>query len=218
MTPPWGLTAADFAARHDPDAFPASLPRRDRAALPFDPAAVPPDRAVMLDTSVYIQRLRGKLPEPIIACIDARMVRHSAVACAELAIGAGLLHPSHPATARNRAVIATLLGTISATDIVAPSAAAWGEAGMIAGILARTQYTTQPRQARDPVRDPGRDPGRAPGPAGGQDAIRRRLLNDALLFLGAREQGAVLVSMDSTDMDLLLRFHPDAHVLLFALG
>ena len=210
MTPPLGLTAADFAARHDPDAFPASLPRRNRAALPFDPAAVPPDRAVMLDTSVYIQRLRGKLPAPIIACIDARVVRHSAVACAELAIGAGLLEPSHPATARNRAVIATLLGTISATDIVAPSAAAWGEAGMIAGILARTQYTTQPRQARDPGRDPG--------PAGGQDAIRRRLLNDALLFLGAREQGAVLVSMDSTDMDLLLRFHPDAHVLLFASG
>lgn len=200
--PPGGLTAADFAARHDPDAFPASLPRRPRTALPFDPASVPPDSAVMLDTSVYIQRLRGKLPEPIIACIDARVVRHSAVACAELAISAGLLEPSHPATARNRAVIARLLGTISATDIVAPSAAAWSEAGMIAGILARTQYTTQPRQARDP--------------AGGQDAIRRRLLNDALLFLGAREQGAVLVSMDSTDMDLLLRFHPDARVLLFA--
>ncbi len=204
--PPAGLTAADFAARHDPDAFPASLPRRPRTALAFDPAAVPADSAVMLDTSVYLQRLRGKLPAPIIACIDARVVRHSAVACAELAIGAGLLEPSHPATAQNRAVIARLLGTISATDIVAPSAAAWTEAGMIAGILARTQYATQPRQARDP------------GPVGGQDAIRRRLLNDALLFLGAREQGAVLVSMDRTDMDLLLRFYPDARVLLFASG
>ena len=158
----------------------------------------------MPDTSVYIQRLRGKLPEAIIACIDARPVRHSAVACGELAISAGLLDPSHPGTARNRAAITTLLGTISATDIVAPSPAAWAEAGMLAGILARTQYSTLPRHARSPEQ------------AVGQDGVRRRLLNDALLFLGAREAGAILVSMDRGDMDLLLRFHPDARVLLFA--
>ena len=132
---------------------------------------------------------------------------HSAVACAELAIGAGLLDPSHPGTARNRAVIATLLDTIAATDIVAPSPAAWVEAGTIAGILARTQHGGSPR------------PARGAGPVvGGADALRRRLLNDALLFLGAREQGAILVSMDRTDMGLLLRFHPDAEVLLFAPG
>ena len=199
-----GLTAADFAFRHDPDAFTASLPRRDRAALPFDPDALPPGVPVLLDTSVYIQRLRGKLPEAVIACIDARTVLHSAVACAELAISVGLLEPSHPGTARNRAAIATLLGTIAATDIVAPSASAWTEAGTIAGILARTQYSTLPRHARDPDR------------AVGQDGIRRRLLNDTLLFLGARERGAILVSMDRADMSLLLRFHPDARVLLFA--
>ena len=208
MTSAPGLTAADFAARHDPDAVKSSLPRRDRAALPFDPAALPPGLAVMLDTSVYIQRLRGKLPAAIIACINSRPVLHSAVACAELAISVGLLDPAHPVTARNRAAITTLLGTISATDIIAPSAAAWVEAGLLAGILARTQYGTLPRQARGP--------GQADGQASGQDDLRRRLLNGALLFLGAREQGAILVSMDRADMDLLLLFHPEARVLLFA--
>ena len=195
-----GPTAGDFAGRHDPDAFTAALPRRDRATLPFDPDALPAGMAVMLDTSVYIQRLRGKLPAAVIACIDARPVLHSAVACTELAISAGLLEPSHPGTARNRAAITTLLGTIPATDIVAPSASAWTEAGMIAGILARTQYSTLPRHAR----------------TAGQDGLRRRLLNDTLLFLGARERSAILVSMDRTDMSLLLRFRPDARVLLFA--
>ena len=34
-------------------------------------------------------------------------------------------------------------------------------------------------------------------------------------FLSADEQGAILVSMNSRDMDLLLRFRPKAHVLLF---
>jgi len=182
--------AGGIAFRHDPDSFSRSLPRRPRTALPYDPAALPAGMAVMLDTSVYIERLRGRLPEAIIACIDARPVLHSAVACAELAISAGLLDPAHPSTAGNRGAIARLLGTIASVDIVAPEMAAWIEAGMIAGILARTQH-------------------------GAGDGVRRRLLNDALMFLDARARGAALVSMDRTDMDLLLRFCPDATVLLF---
>jgi len=131
-------------------------------------------------------------------------VLHSAVACAELAISAGLPEPSHPGTAQNRAAITNLLGTIAAIDIVAPSPEAWAEGGMIAGILARTQYSTLPRHARTPER------------TAGQDGLRRRLLNDTLLFLGAHERGAILVSMDRADMSLLLRFRPDARVLGFA--
>ena len=50
-------------------------------------------------------------------------------------------------------------------------------------------------------------------PIAGGGAIK--LINDALLFLSACEQGAILVSMNSRDMDLLLRFRPEAHVLLF---
>ena len=38
----------------------------------------------------------------------------------------------------------------------------------------------------------------------------------ALMFLDARARGAALVSMDRTDMDLPLRFCPDATVALVA--
>ncbi|MDE2005787.1 MAG: hypothetical protein KGI51_04405, partial [Rhodospirillales bacterium] len=91
----------------------------------------------------------------------------------------------------NRGAVARLLGSIAASDIVAPGKETWIEAGMIAGILARTQH-------------------------GMADGVRRRLLNDALLLLDAAARGAGLISMDRTDMDLLLRFRPGARVLLFA--
>jgi hypothetical protein len=54
-------TAADAAWCHDPDGFALSLPRRQDKALPFDPAALPPDCAVVLDTNVYIARVANRL-------------------------------------------------------------------------------------------------------------------------------------------------------------
>jgi hypothetical protein len=42
---------------------------------------------------------------------------------------------------------------------------------------------------------------------------RRRLLNDALILLCAGEHGAILVSGNVADLDILLRFRPDIPVL-----
>jgi hypothetical protein len=44
---------------------------------------------------------------------------------------------------------------------------------------------------------------------------RRRFLNDTLLFLQAAETGAVMVSRNSRDIDLLLQLKPQAGVLLY---
>jgi hypothetical protein len=41
------------------------------------------------------------------------------------------------------------------------------------------------------------------------------LLNDALIFLCAGEHGAVLVSGNVADIDVLLRFRPEVRVLLY---
>lgn len=164
---------------------------------------MPPHLPVMLDTNVYIQRLRRRLPAGLLAFVEDRPVLHSGVACAELAISAGILDPAHFGTSDNRATIMRVLQAISDTDIVQPSAAAWAEAGMIAGILARTQHLSRPKK------------GLSPAEVCCQEGLRRKLINDALLFLSACEQGAILVSMNSKDMDLLLRFRPEAHVLLF---
>jgi hypothetical protein len=75
------------------------------------------------------------------------------------------------------------------TRIVAPSADAWTEAAIVAGILARTQG-----YARE---------------------ARRAVLHDAMMLLTAVEAGAVLISRNVRDMDLLLRFWPNARVLLY---
>lgn len=198
-----GGTVADIVGRHDPDAFTGSLARRDDRDLPFEIATMPPDLPVMLDTNVYIQRLRRRLPVEVLAFIERRPVLHNGVACAELAISAGILDPKHPDTVENRTAIMGVLQAISDTDIVQPSAAAWAEAGIVAGILARTQHLTRPKKQLSSVE------------ACCQEGLRRKLINDALLFLSADEQGAILVSMNSRDMDLLLRFRPKAHVLLF---
>ena len=198
-----GGTVADIARRHDPDAFTVSLARRDTLDLPFDAAVMPSGLPVMLDTNFYIERQRRKLPNDVAAFVESRTILHSGVACAELAVSAGILDPAHPGTAQNRAAIMEVLEAVNDTEIVQPSAAAWAEAGMIAGILARTQHLARPKKALSPVE------------ACCQEGLRRKLINDALLFLSACEQGAILVSMNSRDMDLLLRFRPEAHVLLF---
>jgi hypothetical protein len=75
---------------------------------------------------------------------------------------------------------------------------------MLAGILARTQLgLARPKSAL------------SPGAVEQQRESRRRLLNDALIFLCAGEHGAVLVSGNVTDIDVLLRFRPDIRARLY---
>jgi hypothetical protein len=194
---------AGVLSRHDPAAHVAAYPRRPDERLPFDPSALPAGMPVMLDTGVYIDRLRRKLPPAIIEFVGARSVKHSAVACGELAVSVGILTPGHPTTSAYRDPIIGLLGTIDVADTVAPSAAAWAEAGIVSGILARTQHLNRSRKELTDAE------------ACCQEGRRRKLLNDALIFLSAVEAVAILVSANVRDMDLLLRMRPDAQVLLY---
>lgn len=167
-----------------------SFAYRDRAELPFDVAAVDPAAPLMLDTTVYIDALQAPgLPHVLAALIAQGVVLHSAVAAAELAVSLGHLGPTHGQTKKHKAPIVQVLTAMSPDRVLAPSAAAWIEAAMIAGTLARTQ--SLPREAR------------------------RKLLNDALLLLTAIESGATLISRNVNDFDLLLRFKPKAQVLLY---
>jgi predicted nucleic acid-binding protein len=175
--------------RHDRAHFRANLAYRARDQLPFDLGADAADAALMLDATVYIDAQNGKLPSGLAARIAGAEVRHSAVALGEIAAGLGLLDPGHGETP---AVTLALRETLARADPLrthAPSADAWLEASLLAGILARTQGL--PR------------------------ADRRKLLNDALIFLGAAEAGAVLVSRNIRDMDLLLQIKPEVAVLLY---
>jgi hypothetical protein len=190
--------------RHDPDRYNKPFPRRDDSVLPFDPTSLPADLPLMLDTTVYVHRLQGKIPPAIHALVEARPVHHCAVAIAEIAISAGIMDPTHAATARYRTPLLGLLNEISAVDIRAPGPFVWAEAGMLAGILARTQFGLAQRKST-----------LSSGAVEQQRESRRRLLNDALIFLCAGGHGAVLVSGNVTDIDVLLRFRPDIRALLY---
>lgn len=180
----------DWFARHDPSAWTRTLAYRERSALPFDAAAVKAATPVMPDTTVYLDALKPTgLPTDIQALMVRNVVLHCAVACAELAVSIGHLDPTHPQTPAHRGPLVDILRRIVPTRVVAPSAVAWTEAAVIAGILARVQsYRREDRRA---------------------------LLHDALLLLTAVDAGAVLISRNIRHIDLLLRFRPDAQVLLY---
>lgn len=198
------MTARDAALTHDPEAHGRPYLRRPDTALPFDPAAMPRGLPVMPDTNFYILRLRRRLPAAILAFVDGREVLHSAISLSEISITAGLLDPAHPGTEAVRSPLLRLLDEIRLADCRAPSPAAWSEAGMLSGILARTQLgLARPKR------------GLSAAETCCQLGNRRKLLNDALTFLTAREHGAILLSANVTDMDLLLRFRPDTPVLMY---
>jgi hypothetical protein len=158
----------------------------------------------MLDTNFYILRAQRKVPASVLEFVMERRIHHSGVALGELSISVGILDPSHPATADTRHLLLQLLASISLSDCQSPSPAAWAEAGMLAGILARTQLgLAKPKKGLSPTEKCC------------QDGRRRKVLNDVLLFLSAVEQSATFVSSNILDVDVLLRFHPQARVLLY---
>ncbi len=158
----------------------------------------------MLDTSVYIAGAKDRLPANILKFIESRKVQHCGVAVTELSITAGLLDPRHEGTRSVQSPLRRFLETIDLSNCSTPSPAAWAEAGMLSGILARTQLglaASKKSLSSDALCC--------------QEGRRRKILLDALLFLTAREVGAILISANVSDMDLLLRFRPDVNVLLY---
>ena len=174
---------------HDPATWIDPPRRRDRSDLPFDPAAVARTDPIMLDTNVYIDALKKQLPASIATLAASNPVFHSATAAGELAFTIGRLDPRDARTADSVQAIGEVLERMRPDRTFAPSAAAWTEAAVIAGICARLHRY-----------DAG---------------ARRKLLLVALLFTSAAEHAAVLISRNIRDMDLLLRFRPTARVLLY---
>jgi predicted nucleic acid-binding protein len=170
-------------------ALTATFAYRPRDLLPYEVASVAANAIFMLDATVYIDAQALRLPKELAARIASSEILHCAVAVGELAATLGLLDPKHPGTPSVQHVIKETLERIYPIRTVAPSPAAWKEASIIAGALARTQHL--------------------------QKDGRRKLLNDALLYISAEETGTVLVSRNARDMDLLLQVRPLVEVLLY---
>jgi len=160
---------------------------------------------VLLDTTYYLHRSTGKVPQGIRALIASRqhMVHNCGVACAELAISIGLLDPADPQTPGTIAAIQSHLDHMTRDKTVAPSASAWTGAAVLTGILARTQGFARSKRTLKPDQ------------ACCQQGRRRELLLDALIFLTAVEQDMLLISANIQHMDLLLQLCPSDTVLLY---
>lgn len=144
---------------------------------------------LLLDTTVYIDQIQGRMRPAIMELIASREIYHGAPALAELALTLGHLNPNDRRTASAIDPLLDVLESLKPIRIVAPDETLWVEAAIVAGILARTQHI--------PKED------------------RRKFLNDALLYLMAEQSGFALVSRNVRDLDLLMQIRPGVDVLLY---
>lgn len=182
----------DIAAslrRLKPEKRTGTLTRRGDADLAFIPEPVTAGPPLLLDTTVYIDSLQGKLPDGTFDLLRVRQIHHSSVAVAELTHALGRLDPGHPDTPATTRAVQNAIAIIPAHRLVAPSVRAMADAGILAGMLARLRGLPK---------------------ADGQP-----LLNDAMLFLQASEQGCELLTRNIADMDLLQQLLPAGRVLFY---
>lgn len=136
-----------------------------------------------LDTCVYIDRARGRLPLALRAIIDGALLFHCSVALAELALGVGNANPAHPRWPATRDHYAALFAALPPGRVLTPDATVWADAAMVAGMLARTQ--------------------------GWQAAQRRQCLNDALILLTAAKAGLAVLTANRDEFNLLGQMAPE---------
>jgi predicted nucleic acid-binding protein len=163
--------------------------RRPLTDLPIVQPPISAGAELLLDTCVYIDVLQGRTPDGLDELLEARMVNHSTICLAELAHLFGRLDPKHPGT---KAVLAEVRRTIEdmpAHRLSSPSEAAVGEAGMLAGLVARLSGT-----------------GRSETPL---------LLNDASVYLQALERGWIVVTRNLRQFDYFDQLLPADRVLFY---
>jgi len=175
--------------RHDPARWKRTPSYRPKAELPYDPLRLPSDIPLLFDATVYIDQLKGDLPASIVTLVASRVILHGAPALAELLVTVGVLDPLDARTGATLKPIVETLERINPARIIVPNHDVWLEASLLAGILARTQ--------------------------GIPKTDRRKFLGDVLLFLMAAENGAILISRNSRDIDLLLQMKPSVMALLY---
>ncbi len=164
----------------------SAIARRSDAHLSWIGAAGP-GAELLLDTCVYLDVLQGKSPPDVDELLRLRIVNHSTVALAELTHLFGRLDPNHAGTGATLSAIARVIDDIPAHRLTAPSPRTFGEAGMLAGLAMRLG-----------------------GRTGGV-----QLLNDALLFLQARELGFALMTANLSDFGLFDQLIPGSSLLLY---
>ncbi len=174
-----------------PEKHRGTLERRPDETLPWAADEPPIGGPLFLDTSVYLDVLQGRSPTEVDTLLTYRLCHHSAVCLSELTHAFGRLNPKHPSTKAALAAIAATVEDIPVHRLHAPDAPIWGQAGMLAGLLFRLSNL----------------------PKG--EGHERRFVNDALIFLQARQLGASVLTGNVRDFDFLSQLVPSARVILY---
>jgi predicted nucleic acid-binding protein len=145
--------------------------------------------AMVLDTNVYIHSAAGRLPPAAIALVDRALLFHCSVCVSELTTGIANSNPSHPAWKSVKAHYTALIATFPPARLLTPDEQIWAEAGLVAGMLSRTQ-DFQPHQ-------------------------RKECLNDALIFLTAAKAGLPVLTANCDEFDLIQQLVPQGRFIYF---
>ncbi len=178
--------------RLKPDKHRAQLKRRAESELEFVGTTRQRPAKLLYDTTVYIDILQGRFPQQGEAMLRATEALHSPVTEAELAATCGLLDPAHSRTREIVEQVDAVIDRRPTYRTITPDAEIWREAGILSGMLVRTQGY-------------GREQ-------------RRRVLNDALLFETARKHGCAVLTRNVVDFDLLQQLDPSGHVMFYTIG
>jgi hypothetical protein len=174
-----------------PQKYVGTLERRSDEDLPWvadEPAIGVP---LFLDTSVYLDVLQGRSPVEVDRLLTYRLCHHSAVCLSELTHAFGRLDPKHSATKAVLETIAATVEDIPEHRLHAPDTAIWGQAGVLAGLLFRLSNL----------------------PKG--EGHERRFVNDAIVFLQARQLGAGVLTGNVRDFDFLSQIIPSGRFILY---
>lgn len=165
------------------------LRRRADKDLPFLNDAPDLGESYLLDTNVYINAGKGRLPAGAQRLLAGALLYHSPVSMAELAHTLGALDPADARSRQPNRFLREVLAHIRSDRILPAESRTWVSAAVLAGILTRTQKFVAPE--------------------------RRKLLNDALLLFTARAHGVTLLSANLADFDLMTQILPDTKVLFY---
>jgi len=163
--------------------------RRPTAALPMIEAPVTAGSELLLDTCVYIDVLQGRTPAAVDNLLEVRIVNHSTVCLAELTHLFGRLDPKHAKTRDVLREIRRMIEDIPDHRLSSPSDAAMGEAGMLAGLVARL--------------------------SGSERRERPVLLNDSGLYLQALERGWTVLTRNIRHFACFDQLLPAGRVLFY---
>lgn len=134
------------------------------------------------DTNIYILDAAGMLPQAAETLLNQGLMFHCSICLAEISVGVGKYAPKASDWQRMADHYAGLFASIPASRLLAPDAETSADAGMLAGILARTQ--------------------------GFQKRHSRELLNDAMIYLCAANKGLPVLTDNKADFDLLQQSAP----------